>query len=51
MVANRKGIAKFLKYCWKYWQEAEPARLQETAKLKAERQRIDEELKKKGVSP
>jgi uncharacterized membrane-anchored protein YhcB (DUF1043 family) len=33
-----------------YWQEAEPERLQEAAKLKAERQRIDEELKKRGES-
>jgi hypothetical protein len=49
-VANRKGIAKFLKYCWEYWRKAEPARLEEAAKLKAERQRIDEELKKAGMS-
>jgi hypothetical protein len=50
MVANRKGLAKFLKYCWKYWREAEPARLQREAELIAQKKKADDELKRMGVS-
>jgi hypothetical protein len=50
-VANTKGLAKYYKMCSDYWQEHEAERLQEEAMLKAEKQRIEEELKKRGASP
>lgn len=47
-LANTDGIAKAMKYWWKYWQEAEPERLQKRKEAELKRQQAEEELKKLG---
>jgi hypothetical protein len=49
-LANTDGLSRYYKMCSDYWQEHEAERLQEMATLKAEKQRIEEEMKRKGVS-
>jgi hypothetical protein len=50
-IANTKKLAKYYKMCSDYWQENEAERLEKAAKLKIEKQRIEEEMKKAGVQP
>jgi len=47
---NVKGIGKFLKYAWHYWQEHEAERLAEQARLAQEKKVLEEKMKKAGLN-
>lgn len=48
-VANTDGISKFLKFCWKYWQETERHRFEKAAELAKMEQDIKMQREKLGV--
>jgi len=49
MVWQRKGIGKFLKNCWKYWQGTEAERAVKLAEHALKKKQLEEEGKKLGV--
>lgn len=49
LVWQRKGIAKFLKFCWKYWKETQAERAVKLAELALKKKQLEEEGKKLGV--
>jgi len=49
MVSNTDGIGKFLKFCWRYWQETERHRFEKAAELAKREQEIRAEREKLGV--
>jgi len=48
-VANTDGISKFLKMCWQYYREQEPARLKELAELAEKEEAVNKRKKELGA--
>lgn len=49
MVIQRKGVSKFLKFCWKYYKDHEAERVTKLAELKTQEKLIEEQKKKLGL--
>jgi len=48
-LANTDGVGKLLKYCYAYWKDAEPKRLEELAEISRQKKELEAKEKRLGA--